>query len=102
MRRTIRRRPPAKRKPPDPSSAPGTFRMNRIAKLCFAAAWMLAALPAVAQAPAPPPAYDPALAQKVGADARGMRKYVLVILKTGPTRVPDGPERDAMFAGHFA
>ena len=76
--------------------------MNRIAKLCFAAAWMLAALPAVAQAPAPPPAYDPELAQKVGADARGMRKYVLVILKTGPTRVPDGPEREAMFAGHFA
>jgi uncharacterized protein YciI len=24
-----------------------------------------------------------------------------VILKTGPTRVPDGPERDAMFRGHF-
>ena len=31
-----------------------------------------------------------------------MRGYVLVILKTGPTRVPDGPARDAMFAGHFA
>jgi uncharacterized protein YciI len=26
----------------------------------------------------------------------------LVILKTGPTRVPDGEERKAMFAGHFA
>ena len=31
-----------------------------------------------------------------------MRGYVLVILKTGPQRVPAGPERDAMFAGHFA
>ncbi len=31
-----------------------------------------------------------------------MRSYVLVILKTGPNRVPDGPERDAMFQGHFA
>lgn len=31
-----------------------------------------------------------------------MRSYVLVILKTGPTRVPDGAERDEMFRGHFA
>lgn len=31
-----------------------------------------------------------------------MRQYVLVILKTGPTPVPAGPERDAMFRGHFA
>ena len=49
-----------------------------------------------------PPAHDPALAERLGADERGMRSYVLVILKTGPTRVPDGPARDAMFAGHFA
>ncbi len=57
-------------------------------------------------APAPPPSTNPAfdaeLAAQVGADERGMRSYVLVILKTGPRRVPDGPERDAMFAGHFA
>jgi uncharacterized protein YciI len=50
----------------------------------------------------PLPAYDPALAKTVGADERGMRNYVLVILKTGPNRVPDGPERDEMFKGHFA
>ena len=50
----------------------------------------------------PRPAYDAALAARLGADERGMRKYVLVILKTGPTRVPDGAGRDAMFAGHFA
>ena len=31
-----------------------------------------------------------------------MRPYVLVILKTGPTPVPKGEKRDAMFAGHFA
>ena len=49
-----------------------------------------------------PPKFDAALAQKVGADEYGMRNYVLVILKTGPTRVPDGKDRDAMFAGHFA
>jgi uncharacterized protein YciI len=48
------------------------------------------------------PPYDPALAKSLGADERGMRSYVLVILKTGPTKVPAGPERDEMFKGHFA
>jgi uncharacterized protein YciI len=51
---------------------------------------------------APPPGYDEALARSVGADEHGMRRYVLVILKTGPNRIPDGPERDEMFRGHFA
>jgi len=46
--------------------------------------------------------YDAALAQRVGADERGMRQYGLVILKTGPTPMPKGEKRDAMFAGHFA
>jgi uncharacterized protein YciI len=48
------------------------------------------------------PVADPALAKKFGANERGMRKYVLVILKTGPKRVPDGPARDEMFKGHMA
>ena len=48
------------------------------------------------------PARDEALAKRLGADERGMRPYVLVLLKTGPTRVPDGDARTAMFAGHFA
>jgi len=47
------------------------------------------------------PRFDAKLAQTTGADDNGMRGYVLVILKTG-TRVADGPERDAMFKGHFA
>ncbi len=46
--------------------------------------------------------YDARLAQSVGADEHGMRSYVLVILKTGPTPVPKGEKRDAMFKGHFA
>ena len=46
--------------------------------------------------------YDAALAKRLGADSRGMRQYVLVVLKTGPNKVPAGTERDAMFAGHFA
>lgn len=52
-------------------------------------------------APSPAATYDPGLAKALGADERGMRNYVLVVLKTGPHRMPDGPERDAMFRGHF-
>jgi uncharacterized protein YciI len=61
-------------------------------------------LPATAQtAPAAPVAqYDAELAKSLGADERGMRSYVMVILKTGPNKVPKGPARDAMFKGHFA
>jgi uncharacterized protein YciI len=51
---------------------------------------------------ATPVVKDPVLAKKLGADENGMRQYVLVILKTGPKHVPEGPARDEMFAGHFA
>ena len=51
---------------------------------------------------APVTAFDAELAKRHGADERGMRRYVLVVLKTGPTRVPDGEARTAMFAGHMA
>ncbi len=68
--------------------------------------WMLAAWLALLCGPAlaqqPPAGYDAELAARTGADDRGMRGYVLVVLKTGPNRMPDGPERDAMFRGHFA
>jgi uncharacterized protein YciI len=59
---------------------------------------LLAAGTAAAQATA----YDPALAASVGADEMGMRPYVFVLLKTGPNRMPAGPQRDEMFKGHFA
>ena len=51
---------------------------------------------------APKPAFDAELAKSLGADELGMRKYTLVILKAGPKQMPAGPERDAMFRGHFA
>jgi uncharacterized protein YciI len=59
---------------------------------------------ALAQAPLAPtkPAFDAELAKSVGADDFGMRKYVLVVLKTGTTPMPAGKERDEMFKGHFA
>lgn len=59
--------------------------------------------PALAQSdPAPPPQYDAELAKSLGGNDNGMRSYVLVILKTGPNKVPEGPARAKMFEGHFA
>lgn len=48
------------------------------------------------------PKFDAELAKKVGADDYGMRSYVLVVLKSGPNKMPPGKERDEMFKGHFA
>jgi uncharacterized protein YciI len=67
---------------------------------------MACAAGAPASAADPPsaaaPGFDAALARRVGADAHGMRRYVLVVLKSSGTPVPDGEARTAMFAGHFA
>ncbi len=63
---------------------------------------LLPATPVLAQAQAPTPGFDAELARSVGADDHGMRRYVFVLLKTGPTPMPAGPQRDAMFRGHFA
>lgn len=52
--------------------------------------------------PAPKPAYDAALAQRLGADERGMRKYVFVILKRGKNKIADPKERQALLDGHMA
>jgi uncharacterized protein len=47
--------------------------------------------------------FDPELAKKLGADERGMKTYVLCILKTGPADADiKGDDRKAIFAGHFA
>lgn len=61
----------------------------------------LLALPFAASAQAAP-AYDAGLAKSLGADERGMRQYVLVILKTGPNKMAEGEARKQMFQGHFA
>src|SRR5687768_9442821 len=47
--------------------------------------------------------FDAELARRRGADERGMRMYVLCILKTGPKDAEiKGDERKEIFAGHFA
>lgn len=71
-------------------------------KTCLLSLVLLSVAAAHADEPAPKPAYDAALAEQLGADEHGMRQYVLVILKTGPTPLPAGEKRDAMFKGHFA
>lgn len=71
-----------------------------IAGICGVGAAAAAETPV---APAPTaPAFDAALAARLGADDYGMRNYVLVILKTGPTPLPKGEKRNEMFKGHFA
>lgn len=54
--------------------------------------------------PRSPPNYNAALAKKLGADAYGMKSYVLVILKTGPNdkKITDPKQRSELFRGHFA
>lgn len=48
------------------------------------------------------PRYDAELAASLGGNNNGMRRYVFVTLRTGPTKVAEGKERTAMFEGHFA
>jgi len=49
------------------------------------------------------PAFDAELAKKLGADERGMKMFVLCILKTGPKDAEiTGDARKEIFAGHFA
>ena len=52
--------------------------------------------------PVAPPAYDATLAQRLGADERGMKMYVLVILRTGPNANLPNNERAKLFQGHMA
>lgn len=48
-------------------------------------------------------AFDPELAKRLGADQRGMKTYILCILKTGPKDAEvKGDARKEIFAGHFA
>ena len=48
------------------------------------------------------PKYDAELAKRLGADERGMRSYMLAILRTGPAQIADKDERAKLFQGHFA
>ncbi len=45
--------------------------------------------------------YDSVLAKSLNADNYGMKKYYLVIVRTGPAQVTDAVERDSLFNGHM-
>ncbi len=45
--------------------------------------------------------YDSVLAKKLNADAYGMKKYYLVILKKGPVNITEKPKLDSIFSGHM-
>lgn len=46
-------------------------------------------------------AYDSTLAKKLGADEYGMKKYVMVLLKTGAATGLAKSKTDSLFAGHM-
>jgi uncharacterized protein len=46
--------------------------------------------------------YDPELAKKLGADDYGMKRYILVILKTGSNTTADKELTGKSFAGHMS
>lgn len=49
------------------------------------------------------PKFNSKLSKRLGADERGMKMFVMCILKTGPRDAEiKGKERDDIFEGHFA
>jgi uncharacterized protein YciI len=67
----------------------------------FAFSFLLIAFFSRAQQ-SPNPSYDSVLVKKLGGDQYGMKKYVLVILKTGPNTTEPKKNLDSLFAGHFS
>lgn len=47
------------------------------------------------------PQYDSTLAKSLGADERGMKSYIFVILKTGTYTPVSKQESDSLFRGHM-
>ncbi|MCX7876975.1 MAG: YciI family protein [Melioribacteraceae bacterium] len=45
--------------------------------------------------------YDEQIARELGADDFGMKNYIFVLLKTGPSKIEDKKTRDSLFAGHM-
>ncbi|MEO8359398.1 MAG: YciI family protein [Vicinamibacteria bacterium] len=69
--------------------------------LILSAAVSLSAQDAKPAAP-PPPGYDAALAERLGADEYGMKRCVLVLLNTGPKTDVTPAEQKKAFTGHMA
>ena len=46
-------------------------------------------------------AYDSLLAKRLNGNDNGMKRYFLVILRTGPVTITDKSKNDSIFAGHM-
>lgn len=55
-----------------------------------------------AAAPTPATGYDAAMAERLGADERGMRSYVVAFLVPGPNRDQSPDEAKALLTAHLA
>ncbi|MGI9013391.1 MAG: YciI family protein [Phycisphaerales bacterium] len=53
-------------------------------------------------ADAPPATFDAALAERLGADQYGMKRYVMAFLKAGPNRSQNAEEAAALQSAHLA
>ncbi len=73
---------------------------SSLASLVLATALLTAAHP-LASTPSET-AFDPALAAELGADRYGMRRYVLVLLRSGPNRARTAEETARVQQGHMA
>lgn len=71
--------------------------MNRVPFLLLILMWAGAAIAQTAN-----PNYDAELARRLGADDYGMKSYILVLLKTGPTTDVAPAVRDSLFRGHMS
>jgi uncharacterized protein YciI len=73
--------------------------MHRTLVFAVISLLLLSSSPVLAQANNPK--YDKALADSLGADDYGMKKYVLVILKTGTHTETNKAINDSLFRGHM-
>ncbi|MBK9401410.1 MAG: hypothetical protein IPN36_11295 [Bacteroidetes bacterium] len=71
--------------------------MNKIILLLLLTGFSLST-----DAQTPNPNYDSTLAKKLNADDYGMKKYVLVVLKTGSNTTSDKAFIDSCFSGHMS
>ncbi len=62
---------------------------------------LFATLTTILQAQNANPLFEKKLADSLGADDYGMKKYVLVVLKTGKVSMDNKSKRDSLFRGHM-
>lgn len=77
-------------------------RSNRLYIVVWLCGVLVAGMAFAADAPEQPEAFDPELAEALGADEYGMRRYVMAFLKTGPNPDHDPETARELQAGHMA